>query len=48
MATLIPYDRYNRLARSAFPFDDMFDSLLAPVSAAAEFKMDVEDAFSAN
>lgn len=44
MASMIPYDRYNRLARSVFPFDDVFDSFLAPVSTPAEFKMDVEDA----
>lgn len=40
MASIIPYDRYNRLARSFFPFDEVF----GPVSVAAEFKMDVEDA----
>ena len=44
MASMIPYDRYNRLARVAFPFDDVFDSFLAPATAAADFKMDVEDA----
>lgn len=44
MASMIPYDRYNRLARSVFPFDDVFDSFLAPVSTPADFKMDVEDA----
>lgn len=44
MASMIPYDRYNRLARSVFPFDEMFDNFLTPVSAAADFKMDVEDA----
>ena len=43
MASMIPYDRYNRLARSFFPFDDVFDAI-APVSSPAEFKMDVEDA----
>ncbi len=44
MASMIPYDRYNRLARSVFPFDDVFDGFLAPVSTPADFKMDVEDA----
>lgn len=44
MASMIPYDRYNRLARVAFPFDDVFDSFLAPATAAVDFKMDVEDA----
>ena len=44
MASMIPYDRYNRLARSVFPFDDVFDNFLAPVSTPADFKMDVEDA----
>lgn len=44
MASMIPYDRYNRLARSVFPFDDVFDSFLAPVPTPADFKMDVEDA----
>ncbi len=44
MASMIPYDRYNRLARSVFPFDDVFDSFLPPVSTPADFKMDVEDA----
>ena len=44
MASMIPYDRYNRLARSVFPFDDVFDSFLAPASTPADFKMDVEDA----
>ena len=44
MASMIPYDRYNRLARSVFPFDDVFDSFLAPGSTPADFKMDVEDA----
>ena len=44
MATMIPYDRYNRLARSVFPFDDVFSDFLAPVSTPADFKMDVEDA----
>ena len=44
MASMVPYDRYNRLARSAFPFDDVFGDWLAPVSTPADFKMDVEDA----
>ena len=44
MASILPYDRYNRLARSAFPFDDVFGDWLAPVSTPADFKMDVEDA----
>ncbi len=44
MASILPYDRYNRLARSAFPFDDVFGDWLAPVSTSADFKMDVEDA----
>ena len=44
MASMIPYDRYNRLARSVFPFDDVFGDWLAPVSTPADFKMDVEDA----
>lgn len=44
MASMIPYGRYNRLARSVFPFDDVFDSFLTPVSTPADFKMDVEDA----
>lgn len=43
MASMIPYDRYNRLARSAFPFD-MLDDFFTPVSTPADFKMDVEDA----
>lgn len=44
MASMIPYDRYNRLARSFFPFDDVFGDVLAPVTNQADFKMDVEDA----
>jgi HSP20 family protein len=44
MASMIPYSRYNRLAHTAFPFDDLFDAMTAPVSASADFKMDVEDA----
>ena len=44
MASILPYDRYNRLGRSAFPFDDVFGDWLAPVSTPADFKMDVEDA----
>ncbi len=44
MASILPYDRYNRLARSAFPFDDVFGDWLAPVSTPADFKMDIEDA----
>ncbi len=44
MATMIPYNRYNRLARSVFPFDDVIDTLMSPVTTAADFKMDVEDA----
>lgn len=44
MASILPYDRYNRLARSVFPFDDVFGDWLAPVSTPADFKMDVEDA----
>ncbi|WP_307740036.1 Hsp20 family protein [uncultured Parolsenella sp.] len=44
MASMVPYDRYNRLARSVFPFDDVFGDWLAPVSTPADFKMDVEDA----
>ena len=44
MASILPYDRYNRLARSAFPFDDVLGDWLAPVSMPADFKMDVEDA----
>lgn len=44
MASILPYDRYNRLARSAFPFDDVFGDWLAPMSTPADFKMDVEDA----
>ncbi len=44
MATMIPYNRYNRLARSVFPFDDVIDTLMSPVATAADFKMDVEDA----
>lgn len=44
MASILPYDRYNRLARSTFPFDDVLGDWLAPVSTPADFKMDVEDA----
>ena len=44
MASMVPYDRYNRLARSVFPFDDVFGDWLAPVSTPIDFKMDVEDA----
>lgn len=44
MASMIPYSRYNRLAHTAFPFDDLFDAMTAPVSASVDFKMDVEDA----
>ena len=44
MASMIPYDRYNRLARSFFPFDDVLGDVLAPVTNQADFKMDVEDA----
>lgn len=44
MASILPYDRYNRLGRSVFPFDDVLGDWLAPVSTPADFKMDVEDA----
>ena len=44
MTTMIPYDRYNRLARSVFPFDDVFDALMPSATTIADFKMDVEDA----
>ncbi len=44
MTTMIPYDRYNRLARSVFPFDDVFDALMPSATTVADFKMDVEDA----
>lgn len=44
MASMVPYDRFNRLARPVFPFDDVFGDWLAPVSTPADFKMDVEDA----
>ncbi len=47
MTTMIPYDRYNRLARSVFPFDGVLDTLMSPVSNVADFKMDVEDAGTA-
>ena len=44
MASLVPYDRYNRMARSMWPFD-LFDELVpARLDAQAGFKMDVEDA----
>lgn len=43
MASIVPYDRYNRLVRSFFPFDDVIDDVLTPVRAAADFKVDVED-----
>lgn len=44
MASILPDDRYNRLGRSVFPFDDVLGDWLAPVSTPADFKMDVEDA----
>ena len=47
MTTMVPYDRYNRLARSMWPFssdwDDLFKWPTEMIDAGA-FKMDVEDA----
>lgn len=44
MASMVPYDRYDRALRRFFdPFDDFFTAPLAQVSGDA-FKMNVEDA----
>ena len=48
MASMIPYDRYDRALRRAWPFgsffDDDFFAPLVSVDGDASFKMDVEDA----
>lgn len=44
MASMVPYDRYDRAVRHFFdPFDDFFAAPLAQVTGDA-FKMNVEDA----
>ncbi len=44
MASMVPYDRYNRAIRSMFdPFGDLFTPLVQAGSETASFKMDVED-----
>ena len=44
MASMVPYDRYNRAIRSMFdPFGDLFTPLAQAGSETASFKMDVED-----
>ena len=47
MATMVPYDRYNRALRSFFPFDALDDFFSAPSEVSSGFKMDVEDAADA-
>ena len=47
MTTMVPYDRYNRLARSMWPFSSDWDDLFkwpTEMTDAGAFKMDVEDA----
>lgn len=48
MASMVPYDRYDRALRRSFPFGSFFDDdFFAPLAAFdgdASFKMDVEDA----
>lgn len=44
MASMIPYDRYNRALHSIFPFDMLDDFLAAPSEVTPGFTMDVEDA----
>lgn len=47
MTTMIPYDRYNRLARQMWPFSSDWDDLFkwpTEIDDAGAFKMDVEDA----
>ena len=47
MTTMVPYDRYNRLARSMWPFSSDWDYLFkwpTEMTDAGAFKMDVEDA----
>ena len=48
MASMVPYDRYDRALRRAWPFasffDDDFFAPLVSVDGDAAFKMDVEDA----
>jgi len=44
---MVPYDRYNRLARSMWPFSSDWDDLFkwpTEMTDAGAFKMDVEDA----
>ena len=44
MASMVPYDRYNRAIRGMFdPFGDLFAPLATVSSEAASFKMNVED-----
>ncbi|HIU23669.1 Hsp20/alpha crystallin family protein [Olsenella sp. Marseille-QA0557] len=44
MASMIPYDRYNRALHSIFPFDMLDDFLATPSEVTPGFTMDVEDA----
>ena len=47
MTAMVPYDRYNRLARSMWPFSSDWDDLFkwpTEMTDAGAFKMDVEDA----
>lgn len=44
MASMIPYDRYNRALHSILPFDLLDDFLAAPSEVTPGFTMDVEDA----
>ncbi|MGI6756209.1 MAG: Hsp20/alpha crystallin family protein [Atopobiaceae bacterium] len=48
MASMVPYDRYDRALRRAWPFGNFFDDdffgPLMNVDGQAAFKMDVEDA----
>ena len=46
MASMIPYDRYQRALAHAWPFDDFFDAPFQALTTASGngFAMDVEDA----
>jgi len=47
MASMVPYDHYNRMLRRAWPFDTMEELFQSPFSSLASapdgFKMNVED-----
>lgn len=43
MSSMVPYDRYGRIARQMFPFDAFDDILSIPQAVVSDFKMDVEE-----